>query len=218
MELLPKSQPRAPAQYRRKIKVLERTYSTRSSTGRSSGASTPHKEFSLPAEFEDSSDEEFVELQPKKRRTNPRQWIFDPNVEVKNPEDVTDDMLANVADYVSQKVYDRENGTTCHQCRQKTTDVKTICRSGRCAGGRGLFCGICLKNRYGEDARVALKSADWWCPPCLDICNCSICRNRIGKGATGPLHWLATEKGFPSVRHYLDSLVAKKGADTLDED
>ena len=60
MELLPKSQPRAPAQYRRKIKVLERTYSTRSSTGRSSGASTPHKEFSLPAEFEDTSDEEFV--------------------------------------------------------------------------------------------------------------------------------------------------------------
>ena len=58
--------------------------------------------------------------------------------------------------------------------------------------------------------REALKDPEWWCPPCLDICNCSICRNRIGKGATGPLTWLAQEKGFPSVRHYLDSLVKKK--------
>lgn len=28
-------------------------------------------------------------------------------------------------------------GTSCHQCRQKTNDMKTICRSGACFGVRG---------------------------------------------------------------------------------
>ena len=28
-------------------------------------------------------------------------------------------------------------GTTCHQCRQKTDDLKTICRNTQCAGVRG---------------------------------------------------------------------------------
>ena len=115
---------------------------------------------------EESDDEEFEELQPRKRRSMPHKWIFDPNTNISNPEDITEDMLANVADYISQKEYDQVNGTTCHQCRQKTSDVKTICRSGRCVGGRGLFCGICLKNRYGEDARIVLKDPNWWCPPC----------------------------------------------------
>ena len=32
----------------------------------------------------------------------------------------------------------------------------------------------------------------------LDICNGSICRNRIGKGATGPLTWLTQARGFES--------------------
>ena len=146
-------------------------------------------------------------LQPKKRRSMPSRWACNPNEDMVMPEDVIDNMLASMADYFSRKVYDQSRGTTCHQCRQKTRDVKTICRSGRCHGGRGFFCGVCLRNRYGEDAREALKDPQWWCPPCLDICNCSICRNRIGKGATGPLHWLATEKeGFKSVRRYLDHL------------
>jgi hypothetical protein len=30
-------------------------------------------------------------------------------------------------------------------------------RSGHCAGGRGLFCGVCLFNRYGLDAKEELK-------------------------------------------------------------
>ena len=29
-----------------------------------------------------------------------------------------------------------------------------------------MFCGVCLRNRYGQDARKALKDPDWWCPPC----------------------------------------------------
>lgn len=47
-------------------------------------------------------------------------------------------------------------GSTCHQCRQKTTDTKTNCRNSECVGVRGQFCGPCLKNRYGEDVRDAL--------------------------------------------------------------
>ena len=38
-------------------------------------------------------------------------------------------------------------------------------------------------------------------------CNCSICRNRLGKGATGPITWLANEKGFSNVKDYLASLI-----------
>ena len=56
------------------------------------------------------------------------------------------------------------------------------------------------------------------CPPCLDVCNCSICRNRMGKGATGPITWLAHDKGFASVKDYLASLAAKNGSDELDDD
>lgn len=47
-------------------------------------------------------------------------------------------------------------GNTCHQCRQKTIDTKTVCRNRSCGGVRGQFCGPCLRNRYGEDVRSAL--------------------------------------------------------------
>ena len=47
-------------------------------------------------------------------------------------------------------------GSTCHQCRQKTTDTKTNCRNPECQGVRGQFCGPCLRNRYGEEVRDAL--------------------------------------------------------------
>ena len=83
------------------------------------------------------------------------------------PDDITDAELKDVADIVSQKVYS-QSGVTCHQCRQKTTDMKTICRS---------VVGVSLKNRYGEDAQEALKNPEWWC-------------------TTGPLTWLCQEKGF----------------------
>jgi hypothetical protein len=131
---------------------------------------------------------------------------------------VTEDMLGNVSDYVSEKIYNGATGSTCHQCRQKTLDMKTVCRSGKCFGVRGQFCGVCLRNRYGEDARVALKDPNWECPPCRDICNCSICRNRQGKGATGILTQLALKKGFNSVKDYLESLVVKHGNDNFDDD
>lgn len=47
-------------------------------------------------------------------------------------------------------------GSSCHQCRQKTLDTKTVCRSGFCVGAKGQFCGPCLKNRYGEDVCTVL--------------------------------------------------------------
>jgi hypothetical protein len=36
-------------------------------------------------------------------------------------------------------------------------NIEHLLRSGHCAGGRGLFCGVCLYNRYGLDAREELK-------------------------------------------------------------
>lgn len=121
----------------------------------------------------------------------------------KAPEDVTEEDLANVAMVVSDKKYDDALGITCHQCRQKTLDMKTICRSGRCTGTRGQFCGPCLRNRYGEDAREALQNPEWICPSCRGICNCSLCRKRAGKPCTGILIHCARESGYDSVSSFL---------------
>jgi len=188
------------------------------SSGSNSGASTPIKRKRFWEEISDSESED--EDTPKRafvRNPNPGMWMRNPNINILMPEDITDEMLANVADRVSDKVYSHD-GTTCHQCRQKTTDVKTVCRSGNCAGVRGYFCGVCLLNRYGQDAREALKDPNWMCPPCMDVCNCSICRNRMGKGATGPITYLAQAKGFKCVKDYLESMKKKKGTDEFDDD
>ncbi|XP_033761905.1 cell division cycle-associated protein 7-like [Pecten maximus] len=120
--------------------------------------------------------------------------------------DITEDDLAMVAENVREKKYDSFYGTSCHQCRQKTNDMKTICRSGHCLGVRGQFCGPCLRNRYGEDAKEALKNETWSCPPCRRICNCSFCRKKNGKGCTGILIHLARQHGFSDVNAYLQSL------------
>ena len=151
----------------------------------------------------DSGGPEYKELPHKRRKSMPSRWGFNPNIDILLPEDITEEMLANVATPSIGKIR-HEDGTTCHQCRIKTMDNKTICRSGKCSGNRGMFCGTCLQNRYGQDARKALKDPNWWCPPCMNVCNCSICRTRIGKGATpkGTTH-LAKERGFQSVHHYL---------------
>ena len=59
---------------------------------------------------------------PRKRKSYPSKWVFNPNEDILMPSDVTDDMLENVIDdFVSNKVYDQgPKGSTCHQCRQKT--------------------------------------------------------------------------------------------------
>jgi len=158
----------------------------------------------------DSDDYEIYEA-AKKKRTNPSKCIKDPNQGVLMPEDITQTMLNKVCDRFGEKVYNQTIGTSCHQCRQKTTDMKTVCRSGECVGVRGQFCGRCLLLRYGEDAREALLNPTWSCPPCRNFCNCSICRNRKGKGATGILIQLAQSKGYSNAADYLKALMKKKG-------
>ncbi|KAM3929130.1 cell division cycle-associated 7-like protein [Leptodactylus fuscus] len=121
-------------------------------------------------------------------------------------EDITEEELESVAITVKDKTYDKILGSTCHQCRQKTLDTKTFCRNPGCGGVRGQFCGPCLRNRYGEDVREALLDPDWICPPCRDICNCSYCRKRDGRCATGMLIHLAKFSGYDNVKEYLESL------------
>merc|ERR1712032_199472 len=152
------------------------------------------------------------------RKRAPRPGQIDPNEDVLMPEDVTQAMLNKVCERFGEKVYNQTIGTTCHQCRQKTTDTKTICRSGKCVGVRGQFCGRCLEIRYGEDCKEALLNPTWACPPCRGFCNCSICRNRKGKGATGILIQLAQAKGYDNVAAYLKALQSKKGTDEFDEE
>ncbi|KAM3916969.1 cell division cycle-associated protein 7 [Leptodactylus fuscus] len=121
-------------------------------------------------------------------------------------EDITQAELNAICFNVREKVYNRATGSTCHQCRQKTTDTKTNCRNPDCMGVRGQFCGPCLKNRYGEDVKTALLDPEWKCPPCRGICNCSFCRQRKGRCATGVLVYLAKYHGYDNVHAYLNSL------------
>ena len=117
---------------------------------------------------------------------------------------VTVEDLVLVADRTSDKHYDQVDGTSCHQCRQKTDDLKTVCRSGRCVGIRGQFCGPCLKNRYGECAKLAIMDPHWECPPCRGVCNCSFCMKKRGRHATGILIHAAKKQGYDSVSSFLD--------------
>ncbi|XP_029967854.1 cell division cycle-associated protein 7a [Salarias fasciatus] len=125
---------------------------------------------------------------------------------VRPVEDITEAELQGICQNVREKVYNRATGSTCHQCRQKTIDTKTNCRNAECTGVRGQFCGPCLRNRYGEEVRDALLNPEWLCPPCRGICNCSFCRAREGRCATGVLVYLAKYHGYDNVHAYLKSL------------
>ncbi|XP_045066205.1 cell division cycle-associated protein 7a isoform X2 [Coregonus clupeaformis] len=125
---------------------------------------------------------------------------------VRPVEDISQMELDLIAGNVREKVYNRSTGSTCHQCRQKTIDTKTNCRNPECVGVRGQFCGPCLRNRYGEEVRDALLDPEWECPSCRGICNCSFCRAREGRCATGVLVYLAKYHGYDNVHSYLKSL------------
>ncbi|XP_017278133.1 cell division cycle-associated protein 7a isoform X2 [Kryptolebias marmoratus] len=125
---------------------------------------------------------------------------------VRPVEDIAEWELRKICQNVREKVYNSSTGSTCHQCRQKTIDTKTNCRNPECMGVRGQFCGPCLRNRYGEEVRDALLNPEWWCPPCRGICNCSFCRAREGRCATGVLVYLAKYHGYDNVHAYLKSL------------
>ena len=143
-----------------------------------------------------SSDSDGSSDSPKRKRRAP-------NRQPKPAMEITEEDLILVADRVAEKKYDAENGTTCHQCRQKTDDLKTVCRNPDCYGTKGQFCGPCLRNRYGEEAKEALMDPAWHCPPCRGICNCSFCMKKRGRRCTGIMIHLAKERGFNDVKSLL---------------
>ncbi|XP_057824788.1 uncharacterized protein LOC131036819 [Cryptomeria japonica] len=105
---------------------------------------------------------------------------------------------------IGGRVYDSENGKTCHQCRQKTLEFMASCRNVK--GGKTCtmnFCPKCLLNRYGEKVEEASKSEEWKCPRCRGICNCSICMKKQGCVPTGILSHAAKATGFASVSDLL---------------
>ncbi|KAF0024742.1 hypothetical protein F2P81_023544 [Scophthalmus maximus] len=125
---------------------------------------------------------------------------------IKSVDEISKEDLDNIAYRSKDKIWDKENGSSCHQCRQKTLDTKTVCRSGVCVGAKGQFCGPCLKNRYGEDVRAVLLDPMWSCPICRGMCNCSLCRKKDGRCATGILVGLARYNGHDNVHEYLESI------------
>ncbi|PNJ59954.1 cell division cycle-associated protein 7 isoform X3 [Pongo pygmaeus] len=140
---------------------------------------------------------------PRSRRSRSSMTL--PHI-IRPVEEITEEELENICSNSREKIYNRSLGSTCHQCRQKTIDTKTNCRNPDCWGVRGQFCGPCLRNRYGEEVRDALLDPNWHCPPCRGICNCSFCRQRDGRCATGVLVYLAKYHGFGNVHAYLKSL------------
>ncbi|XP_061742992.1 cell division cycle-associated protein 7-like isoform X2 [Nerophis ophidion] len=168
------------------------------------------------ADVDLSLEEELLQVREALRkrgtqRANPSK----PHI-IRPVEDITEEQLQLVADNMTDKVYNRVTGSTCHQCRQKTVDTKTCCRHQECRGIQGQFCGPCLRNRYGEDIRKALLDPDWTCPPCRGICNCSFCRLREGQCPTGILFPLAQYHGFTDVHSYLRSLQHKAKSESAD--
>ncbi|KAM9319894.1 cell division cycle-associated protein 7-like [Gastrophryne carolinensis] len=162
--------------------------------------SSPERE----TEYQSLEDQLLEERERIPRRRSARTSIHTIPHVVRPVEEITEDELNNVAENVKEKVYNTVNGSTCHQCRQKTIDTKTNCRNVECRGVQGQFCGPCLRNRYGEDVRKALLDPDWTCPPCRGICNCSFCRQRDGRCATGILFPLARYRGYSDVHSYLN--------------
>ncbi|CAH0384143.1 unnamed protein product [Bemisia tabaci] len=142
-----------------------------------------------------------LEFKPKKRRIVRRRESDNCRI-ILSPEEITDEMLSKIA-HSSKKKYSSDQGSTCHQCRQKTLDTKTICRSQDCNGVRGQFCGPCLKNRYGELVADCLLDPDWSCPVCRGLCNCSICRTRNGLKPTGILVPLLKDTEHSNVSDFL---------------
>ncbi|XP_061893684.1 cell division cycle-associated protein 7-like [Entelurus aequoreus] len=168
------------------------------------------------ADVDLSLEEELLQVRgAPRRRGTPRANHSKPHI-IRPVEDITEDQLQLVADNMTDKVYNRVTGSTCHQCRQKTVDTKTCCRHQECRGIQGQFCGPCLRNRYGEDIRKALLDPDWTCPPCRGICNCSFCRLREGRCPTGILFPLAQYHGFSDVHSYLRSLQHKAKRESAD--
>ncbi|OAY57054.1 uncharacterized protein LOC110609948 isoform X2 [Manihot esculenta] len=105
---------------------------------------------------------------------------------------------------IGSRIYDSQNGKTCHQCRQKTRDFAAGCKNQK--GNKQCpikYCHKCLLNRYGEKAEEVALIDEWKCPKCRGICNCSLCMKKRGHKPTGILVHTAKENGFSSVSELL---------------
>ena len=112
--------------------------------------------------------------------------------------------------------------SSCHFCRQKSSDRKTSCQcatwekapeGGR---GRGQWCGWCLEMRMGENIEEAIADEEWRCPVCRDICNCSganCLRHKRNLFPTQQLTREAEQYGWQSVAHYLITTALVTGKD-----
>ncbi|CAN6445726.1 unnamed protein product [Victoria cruziana] len=107
---------------------------------------------------------------------------------------------------VGGRIYDSQNGRTCHQCRQKTMDLTASCKNVPKNKPCPIrFCFKCLLNRYGEVAEEINGMDSWNCPKCRGICNCSLCMKKKGENPTGILVHTAKATGFSSVSDMLRS-------------
>ncbi|XP_019442790.1 PREDICTED: uncharacterized protein LOC109347408 isoform X1 [Lupinus angustifolius] len=105
---------------------------------------------------------------------------------------------------VGSRIYDSANGKTCHQCRQKTTDLVASCKNVKNEKPCTIkFCQKCLFNRYGEEVDQVELLSNWSCPKCRGNCNCSFCRKKQGLVPTGQLVKTAKASGFKSVDELL---------------
>ncbi|PIN02469.1 hypothetical protein CDL12_25015 [Handroanthus impetiginosus] len=101
---------------------------------------------------------------------------------------------------VAGGISDSSNGTTCHQCRQKNKTTAVACKNQKKNKPCCIkICDRCLWNRYGEKAVDIAALADWSCPKCRGICNCSVCMKRRGYQPTGLLSKKAKATGYASV-------------------
>ena len=127
---------------------------------------------------------------------------------------MTDGDFARRRFSVGARVYDSELGVTCHWCRQKTVETHVFCTAEACGKGRRAplaFCGMCLRNRHGEDVDAAVASGIWECPRCrgscgdgcVTCCNCGPCRKAHGLAPTHQVIQLARGAGFDNVHDYL---------------
>ncbi|KAL9861359.1 putative transcription factor C2H2 family [Arabidopsis thaliana] len=107
---------------------------------------------------------------------------------------------------VGKRIYDSQNGKSCHQCRQKTLDFAAPCKAMRRKKLCPIkFCYKCLSIRYGENAEEVAKLDDWICPLCRGICICSVCRKAQGLEPTGILAHEANARGYSSVYALLEA-------------
>jgi hypothetical protein len=62
---------------------------------------------------EDMDHDDYVAAKRSKTvRAHPTRWIKNPNTDILSADDVTEAMLANVSDYVSEKIYNQVNNLT----------------------------------------------------------------------------------------------------------